>query len=404
MRRRFGIPLTMLLLFIAAYAEQATNLPMYGVLIAAGAIWAAWDSHKIGLAQYDSSLGMAPVGVFFVVAMFFPITFPWYLKVKYQVANGEVPQRSGVSSRLKWSLGILVFALVATGVFFVFSPEARLMFSLGKDLMTEYRMQFNIAMNDTDLTISVANDKLPGDSTAREAFARRVARTAVAKMDTPAPVKVVAVVLQEKKETGGVAVTRDLGKFRWTVAELRGQAPPRIATKSGAPAVRQAGTPANTASLGAATRTPAVPVARKVANVAPAPAPSAFQRLTASDPAVRWVRDSALIADVDCDQSPDTVVIGRARAEMHVGLARAADPLPQILVFDAGQATGMVHSARAKFALESLDSDPADRGLAGIEGFSRSATCKGITLGDRGPRQLHLLWSRKTQHLEWFQR
>jgi hypothetical protein len=290
-------------------------------------------------------------------------------------------------------LVLVVFLIVAGVAYVAFTPSGRLMFSVGRDLIMQYRTGFNIALSGRDLSITLTGDKFPKDTAARRAFALRIARSALAKMEAPVPVDTIGVVLQDKSEAGPVSVTRGMGAYRWSVEDLR-RPQPRVQVATNAPpTVTPAGTPTKGSPAGRGAKVAAV-----------AAAPSAFQRLAASDPAVRWVRDSALIADIDCDQAPDTVVIGRARTEIHVGLARAADQVPQILVFDVGQAKGTVHSARAKFALESLDTDPAERGLAGMEGFSRSATCKGITLGERGQRQLHLLWSEKTRHLEWFQR
>lgn len=177
-------------------------------------------------------------------------------------------------------------------------------------------------------------------------------------------------------------------------------------------AVTPAGSGVKTAATGgAATKAGAAP-ASKTAPPNPStppsgPAPrsrSAFQRLAASDPSVRWVTDSAIVADVDCDQALDTVVVGRSRTEVHLGLARAADAIPQILVFDVGSGKGALPTARPKLGIESLDVEPADRGLGKLEGFSRSSTCKGITLGESGKRQIHVLWSNATRHIEWFQR
>jgi hypothetical protein len=116
------------------------------------------------------------------------------------------------------------------------------------------------------------------------------------------------------------------------------------------------------------------------------------------------VADSALVADIDCDGAADTVAIGRKRTELHVGFARAADPVPQILVFDVGRnVKDAVCSARAVISIESLDWEPSDRGLQSLEGFRRSPTCKGVGLGDGDCRSVHIFWSRSTRHVEWFQ-
>jgi len=98
------------------------------------------------------------------------------------------------------------------------------------------------------------------------------------------------------------------------------------------------------------------------------------------------------------------VVVGPRRGELHLGLARAADPEPQILVFDVGTAKESVASTQAQVEIESLDFDPADKGLVTLAGFQRSGTCKGLTFGDAGKKKVHVFWSRQTHHMEWFQR
>jgi hypothetical protein len=80
------------------------------------------------------------------------------------------------------------------------------------------------------------------------------------------------------------------------------------------------------------------------------------------------------------------------------------DPEPQILVFDVGSAKGSVSGQQAHVDLESLDFEPADKGLHTLAGFQRSGTCRGLTFGDEGKPKVHIFWSRQTRHVEWFQR
>ena len=175
---------------------------------------------------------------------------------------------------------------------------------------------------------------------------------------------------------------------------------PASKTTAGAPAPANAQTKVPEATK-TATTMKAAPT-----NVTPAgtPAPpvrkvAAFDRITAADPATTWSRARTIIGDVDCDNAADTVAVGLNKQEVHVALARAADPAPQILVFDIGGSGGV---SSPKVAFESLDFDPAERGLGAIEGLRRSRTCKGLLLGDRDQDPVHIVWSQKTQHIEWY--
>ena len=150
----------------------------------------------------------------------------------------------------------------------------------------------------------------------------------------------------------------------------------------------------------AASTTPVSPPSNRAAPRAP----TAFARLGMADPTVRWETRSTLVADVDCDNVADTVVVGRKRTELHVGLARASNPEPQILVFDVGAAKGSVSGAQAQVEVESLDFDPADKGLQTLAGFQRSGSCRGLTFGDEGKKKVHIFWSHATNHVEWYQR
>jgi hypothetical protein len=277
-------------------------------------------------------------------------------------------------------------------------PDLKNLFLLGRDMSKEFGKPVSIADNTTngrrELVLTM-NTRPSQDPTANEGMARRVANFARMRLPNGDSFTSIEVVLQEQVMNGAIRINKEPVRFKWTPAQLR-EAPPalksNVAANVSTPTVTPAGTPTHPPSRAAP------PPKRTPATL------TAFARLAAADRAVRWVVDSAIVADIDCDHLADTVVVGRRRAEIHVGFARGASAAPQILIFDVGRGVkGAVCGTGAQLRLESLDFDPAERGLASLDGFRRSTTCKGVGLGDGDCRTAHIFWSEKTQHLEWYQ-
>jgi len=292
---------------------------------------------------------------------------------------------------------LVIVAVIAGGAYFVLrgSPNMKDLFLLARALKEESGMSVKTELNNDALRVTLSTSAFPKDAVANERVAKRTANFVRTRLPGADSLKSIEVSLREQRSQGAFRITRSAGTFVWTPAQLRDNA--------------RAASPTNpVASSGTSNVTPAGTPAKPVLRSAPAPgraAPAAHVRLASADPAVRWVKDSALVADFDCDQVADTVVIGRRRGEIHLGLARTADPTPQILIFDVGPGVkGSVCGARANATVESLDFEPAEKGLGNLEGFQRSSTCKGVGLGDGDCTPVHIFFSGKTQHLEWYQR
>ena len=300
---------------------------------------------------------------------------------------------------MRRSFGILLILLLvlaggAAVVIYVF-PDMKDLFLLGRAMSEEFGKPVQIASNtnnnDRELVLTM-NTKPSQDATANERMARRIANFARTRLPNGDSLTAIEVILQEQVMNGAIRIKKEPVRFKWTLAQLREPSPTRpSAANVTTPTVTPAGTSAPTSSRAAPPPKSAV-------------TPIAFARLAAADRAVRWLADSAIVADIDCDHLADTVVVGRRRAEIHVGFARAASAVPQILIFDVGKGVkGAVCGTGAQLRLESLDFDPAERGLASLAGLQRSTTCKGVGLGDGDCRTAHIFWSEKTQHLEWYQ-
>ena len=415
MRRRFGIPLSIALLLVVYMAQEYSPVEPYYIMAGILALWAVADSLRLKVTKYTSSQLATPVGLIVWMALAWPIALPWYLKVRYLVSRGESAEKVGGTGSIRLAFyGLFILVVGGAGMAVKFFPQLRNMFLFSADVARQFGGSVNIKENERrELTITLDQPRA-ADSAANERFARRVAMYARTRYEGADSLKSIEVVLQQVKSAGPVTVTSsNHGRYKWTLAELSGRAgaPSRVASAS--PAASQpkpTGRAADRANL--ATVTPAgapmAPATAANARTTPSrrPVPShAFARLAAADPSVRWVTDSAIVADIDCDHAADTVVIGRTRNEVHVGFARASDPAPQILIFDVGKnVKNAVCGAQAALNLESLDWDPAERGITKLDGFRRSATCKGVGLGDGDCTPSHIFWSYATRHLEWYQR
>ena len=132
------------------------------------------------------------------------------------------------------------------------------------------------------------------------------------------------------------------------------------------------------------------------------PGVSALAALSAADRTVRWVADSTLIGDFDCDGTADSAFVGRGPTEIHVGVVGGARGAPTVLRFAIGadQQAG-VCTAAAVLAFESLDYDPAQ--LVGpLEGFQRSVRCKGLLLSDGQCDAVHIYWNDASRQFDWW--
>ena len=128
-------------------------------------------------------------------------------------------------------------------------------------------------------------------------------------------------------------------------------------------------------------------------------------RLASADTLVRWVVDSALVADFDCDGLADSAFVGRAPERISVGIVRGSAPTPTIISFGVHGSRIQEHagSADAILTLESIDYDPKED-IGELEGFRQSSTCKGLNLGDGDSDAMHLYWNHKTGALDWWRR
>jgi hypothetical protein len=74
-----------------------------GAIVGLSAIWAAWDSSRIGLLRYRSQMANEPVMVLFMCWMLWLIFFPWYLVIRQGIRRGLVPLKEGPAADGVWA-------------------------------------------------------------------------------------------------------------------------------------------------------------------------------------------------------------------------------------------------------------------------------------------------------------
>lgn len=110
-----------------------------------------------------------------------------------------------------------------------------------------------------------------------------------------------------------------------------------------------------------------------------------------------------VVADVDCDGTPDKIVLRQDSKQVRVDITFGAlrrKPAAFTFAVSSGTEAG-VCSIPVRLEIESLDYDPSDA-VGHVEGFSRSMTCKGFVLDDDRCDPVHFYWNRKTKRLAWW--
>lgn len=61
------------------------------VVVPGTALWAAWDSEKIGLQRYRSGVSSSPIVLLLMILLLWIAVFPWYVAVRQNIKRGLVP-------------------------------------------------------------------------------------------------------------------------------------------------------------------------------------------------------------------------------------------------------------------------------------------------------------------------
>src|SRR5690349_9541678 len=58
------------------------------------AAWVAFDSRRIRITDYHSSLAYRPLALFLLAASAIVVVFPWYLTARDMIKSGQTPRRA----------------------------------------------------------------------------------------------------------------------------------------------------------------------------------------------------------------------------------------------------------------------------------------------------------------------
>lgn len=103
-----GIPFTIFLMAIAA-SLHVGRMSFEWVVALGGALWAAWQSRRHGLQQFERVFPLEPLALGATVLFLFPVTFPWFLRLRHKALRGRLPVRTR-PSRLRLALLIVAIA------------------------------------------------------------------------------------------------------------------------------------------------------------------------------------------------------------------------------------------------------------------------------------------------------
>jgi hypothetical protein len=225
-RLRFAIPLTILLLAATSYVSGILPFNAYYVLVGATAIWAAYDSHRLGIQRFDSSLALPPVGVLIALAVLWPFTFPAYLKLRYRIQHGEIGTRVSRAPKLGWLIfgGVVVGAGVVAFALFSRSPAIRSLTSLMTDVSTEFGVPVAVSViSGRHLALKIYNPPRSADSVSVE-WAKSIARFARDRYAGAGQLDSVAVSLVDQRQQGAITVTNERERYAWSVEQLQDSA------------------------------------------------------------------------------------------------------------------------------------------------------------------------------------
>ncbi len=93
-----AFPLAIILFAVSFVASSKTQFPVVWIIVAVTALWAAYDSDRVGLSRYKTELSHGPIVVFLACALLWILCCPWYLSLRHKITNGTAVLKDGVTN------------------------------------------------------------------------------------------------------------------------------------------------------------------------------------------------------------------------------------------------------------------------------------------------------------------
>lgn len=114
-----GIPLTILIMVVAGNLKVGSVTFEWAAALG-GALWAAWQSRKYQLERFERVFPLEPLPLGITVLFLFPLTFPWFLRLRHKALRGRLPLRTRPSRIRLVLIGIVVVGGLALNLAFGF--------------------------------------------------------------------------------------------------------------------------------------------------------------------------------------------------------------------------------------------------------------------------------------------
>ena len=201
------------------------GIDLYWPMVALWGAWAAIDARRHDLKRYERVFPLEPWALLVAVTVMWPVTLPWYLRLRHRVLTGRLkaPLRPSRARYVLVGLAFLLpFGVLALPKLLEQLPSARQLRPLERAASNVAGEPVNVSLDsDGTLTLTVFHRPEPGELLEeRRDVAHRIAEAVVEANDDPAAFRVVTVAFAVVEGPPGMTVTHVGDVFHWRVSEL----------------------------------------------------------------------------------------------------------------------------------------------------------------------------------------
>ena len=216
MRYRFSIPLTALVLIFLLWIGTSYLDVTYVFTAITCAVWAAQDSHAIGLQRFEGTFGHGMVSVAVVVLVSWPVAFPYYLKTRWLAKAGRLPvkgtnKRNSIPRRRVVVIGGVALLLLVAAARSRRGMSELALIRVGQEFHSEVR----IDIDGPRWILSMVPPESIRDSAAYHAYARKIGERFCMLSGRTEGYDTVTIILERRQNRSGISVGYELAKFTW---------------------------------------------------------------------------------------------------------------------------------------------------------------------------------------------